>query len=74
MDNLNSDIYDGTERINGLSFSRQSIWSVIQSIYETYGLRWTVSGKTILVGYAQSSINHVFEYGKDNGLTSIERD
>lgn len=72
MDNLNSDIYDGTERIT-VSFSRQSLWSVIQSIYETYGLRWTISGKTISVGYAQSAINHVFEYGKDNGLTSIER-
>jgi hypothetical protein len=56
-----------------MNISYSYIWDVLQQIYEVYGVRWAIEGNTIKVGYPTSEISHIFEYGYDKGLLSIER-
>lgn len=56
-----------------MNISYSYIWDVLQQIYEVYGVRWSIEGNTIKVGYPTSEISHVFEYGYDKGLLSVER-
>ena len=76
MSNINPVIYDGTSRVT-VSFSRQSLWSILTGIYDVFGLRWKISQEegimTIRLGYTPLVLSHNFAYGKDNGLTAIER-
>ncbi len=54
-----------------------SIWDVLTQTYGLYGVRWyieVIAGQMVIrIGYNPVEIGHVFEYGKDNGLVSIER-
>lgn len=76
IDNLNTLIYDGTSALT-IAFSRQTLWSMLTQVYDTFGLRWgfsVVDGvKTVTIGATPTMLSHVFEYGSGNGLTSIER-
>lgn len=60
-----------------ISFSRETLWSILTGLYDIYGLRWKISNEegimTIRLGYEPLVLSHDFEYGKDNGLISIER-
>ena len=56
-----------------VSISYSYIWDVIQQVYEVYGVRWTIEGKTIKVGYPTEEISHIFEYGFEGGLLRVER-
>lgn len=56
-----------------MNISYSYIWDVLQQIYEVYGVRWSIESNTIKVGYSTSEISHIFEYGYDKGLLSIER-
>ena len=60
-----------------ISFSRETLWSILTGLYDIYGLRWKISNEegimTIRLGYEPLVLSHNFEYGKDNGLISIER-
>ena len=75
-DNLNPVIYDGISTVT-VSFSRQSLWSVLTGLYDVFGLRWSIASElgimTIRLGKTPVLLDHTFEYGKDNGLTAIER-
>lgn len=57
--------------------SKSSIWSILSSVYELYGVRWTINhtnGKyEIKVGALPIEVEHIFEYGIDTGSYSIER-
>ncbi len=76
MDNLNTTIYDGTSRVT-VDFSRASLWEIVTAIYETFGLRWSISSEagvmTIRIGATPLVLDHTFKYGYENGLTHIER-
>jgi len=76
MDNINTTIYNGTDTVT-TSFSRETLWSLLTGLYDIYGLRWKISSidgiMTITLGYTPDVIDHIFEYGKDKGLISIER-
>lgn len=76
MNNLNTLIYDGTSTVT-VSFSRETLWSLLTGLYDIYGLRWKISNEggimTIRLGYTPITLSHTFEYGKDKGLISIER-
>ena len=76
MDNLNTVIYDGSSRVT-VDFSRASLWEIVTAIYETFGLRWSISSEagvmTIRIGATPLLLDHTFEYGYENGLTHIER-
>jgi hypothetical protein len=55
------------------------IWDVIQELYDTYAVRWTIEANgdpnryIIRVGYDASELDHIFEYGFEGGLLKVER-
>ena len=54
-----------------------TVWDVLLQIYEKYGVRWKIvyanSVYTITLNNTATTLSHVFSYGYDGGLTSIER-
>lgn len=60
-----------------LSFDKASLWDVLLELYNDYGVRWTIQSNegymTILVGEDATELQTIFEYGKGNGLISVER-
>lgn len=60
-----------------LSFDKASLWDVLLKLYNDYGVRWTIRSNegymTILVGEDATELQTIFEYGKGNGLISVER-
>ena len=56
-----------------INISYSYLWDVLQEFYKVYGLRWYIKGNTIYVGYPAPEISHIFEYGYNKGLISIER-
>jgi hypothetical protein len=69
---LNPDGEYSLEKVN-MNISYTKIWDVLQQFYEVYGVRWVIKGDTIKVGYPTTEISHVFEYGYQQGLLSLER-
>lgn len=70
-------VYDSQEPIPTksitVSVSNVSLWSMLTQIYDLYEVRWIRDGYSIKVGALASEIEHIFEYGQNNGLYSIER-
>lgn len=60
-----------------VSISHNYIWETLQNVYDTYGYTWAISFENnkyvIKVGAAEPELSHVFSYGYDGGLTSVER-
>ena len=60
-----------------ITFDNMSLWDVLLKVYEIWSVRWRIVAQNsvlnIQVGFPADEINHIFEYGKDNGLVSIER-
>lgn len=54
-----------------------TIWEVLTQIYEKYKVRWKIAQSngvyTIVLSNEPDTLQHVFSYGYDGGLTSIER-
>ena len=69
---LNPDVEYSQDRAF-MNISYSYIWDVLQEFYKVYGIRWYIEGSTIYVGYPAPEISHVFEYGYDKGLISLER-
>lgn len=68
--------YDTEAKFVSISYSY--IWDVLQQIHEIYGVRWTLKTNTdgvceILMGYPAEEVSHVFEYGFEGGLLSVQR-
>ena len=49
------------------------IWDVVQKIYEIFGVRWSIEGRTLRIGYPTEEVSHIFEYGFEGGLLKVER-
>ena len=56
-----------------MSFDNATLWDVLIQVYDTFGVRWSIEGKTIKVAFPAVELEHIFEYGKGNGLVSVER-
>lgn len=74
---LNPDGTYSSER-KFVSISYSYIWDVLQKIYEIYDVRWRIKTNEsgvfqILVGYPAEDVSHIFEYGFDGGLMSVQR-
>lgn len=69
---LNPDVEYSQDRAF-MNISYSYIWEVLQEFYNVYGVRWYIKGDTIYVGYPVDNISHIFEYGYENGLISLER-
>lgn len=64
----------GSGRVNqNVSVSNQSVWEVCSEIKDTFGLNFTMRGRVCYIGAPGIAANHVFKYGKGNGLYEIER-
>lgn len=69
---LNQD-WEYSQEVSNIEISYTHIWDVLQKLYEVYGVRWSIEGKTIKIGYPTEEVEHVFKYGFDGGLLSVER-
>lgn len=69
---LNPNLND-TKGVQFMSISYSHIWDVLQKVYEVYGVRWTIEGNTIKVGYPTTVLSHTFQYGYEGGLLQVER-
>lgn len=61
-----------------VSISYSYIWDVLQQVYDIYGVRWTIKTNAegvceILMGYPAEESSHIFEYGFEGGLLSVQR-
>jgi hypothetical protein len=60
-----------------VAFENASLWDVLLRVYEAFGVRWVIRSAgdvlQIQVGFQEVEIEHIFEYGKGNGLVSVER-
>lgn len=61
-----------------VSISYSYIWDVLQQMHEIYGVRWTLKTNAdglceILMGYPAQEVSHIFEYGFEGGLLSVQR-
>ena len=68
--------YDTETSFVNISYSY--IWDVLQQMHEIYGVRWSLKTNSegvceILMGYPAKEMSHVFEYGFDGGLLSVQR-
>ena len=71
------DDYEESGNAVTMSFDNATLWDVLLTVYETFGLRWTIQESSnvmqIKVGFPDVELEHIFEYGKGNGLVSVER-
>ena len=68
--------YDTEAKFVSISYSY--IWDVLQQMHEIYGVRWTLKTNAdgvceILLGYPAEEVSHIFEYGFEGGLLSVQR-
>ncbi len=56
-----------------IDINNVSVWDSLANIKEKFGLNFTMRNRTCVVGAAGIPTNHLFKYGKDNGLYEIER-
>ena len=68
--------YDTEASFVNISYSY--IWDVLQQMHEIYGVRWTLKTNAdgvceILMGYPAEEVSHIFEYGFEGGLLSVQR-
>lgn len=68
--------YDTEAKFVSISYSY--IWDVLQQMHEIYGVRWNLKTNAdgvceILMGYPAEEVSHIFEYGFEGGLLSVQR-
>lgn len=68
--------YDTEAQLMSISYSY--IWDVLQQMHDIYGVRWTLKTNAngiceILMGYPAEEVSHIFEYGFEGGLLSVQR-
>lgn len=68
--------YDAEVQFVSISYSY--VWDVLQQIHDIYGVRWTLKTNAdgvceILMGYPAEEVSHIFEYGFEGGLLSVQR-
>lgn len=56
-----------------IEIENTSCWNAVVLFNKEYGLNFTVSGRTVKVGFPPVVVKHTFNYGINNGLYKIER-
>lgn len=56
-----------------VSINNENIWNSLSRIKNDFGLNFINRGRRVIVGSAGLPTNHIFEYGKGNGLYEMER-
>lgn len=65
--------YGTTSDEHNITISQQNCWNALALVNTTYKLNFYIKGRTITIGGSQPVVEHVFQYGKGNGLYEIER-
>lgn len=70
----------GSEHVNvvdvknvNISIDKTDVFATLHFIKDAFGLNYVCRGRSIVVGGEGIAAGHVFEYGKGNGLATIER-
>jgi len=61
------------KRGTSISVDKKSVWDSLSFILNDFGLHFICKGHAIIVGFSGVAADHIFRYGKGNGLASIER-
>lgn len=62
-----------SSEIKEITFNQAFFFDVLNTMYETYGIPYTIQAKTIFIGNPTYVIPYEFEYGSHKGLYSIQR-
>lgn len=75
-----ADIYEGLHPSPDpvvLNISYTTIWDVLVSVFDNYAVRWQLKTENgicrIKFGFPTKEVSHVFEYGFEGGLMSVQR-
>ena len=64
----------GEERLDRtVSVDNQTVWQGMALFKSQFGLNFIVRGREVIVGAAGVFANHIFKYGKDNGLYEVDK-
>lgn len=61
------------EKNVNVSISNQKVWDCLKIIKEQFGLNFINRDRQVIVGTAGLPTNHIFKYGKGEGLSEIEK-
>lgn len=67
-DSREDELYD-----RSISVDNQTVWDGMSMIKRQFGLNFIIRGRNVYVGTAGVPTDHVFKYGKGNGLYEIEK-
>ena len=56
-----------------VSIDNQTVWQGMALFKNQFGLNFIVRGREVIVGAAGVFANHIFKYGKDNGLYEVDK-
>lgn len=68
-----NDAWQYDEEPSYIEIRYSHIWDVLLQLHEVYGVRWTIEGNVIRIGYDTEEVNHIFQYGYEGGLLKVER-
>lgn len=64
--------YTETKELN-ISVDNQKVWNMLETIVNDFKVYFTTKGRTITIGASGVPADHIFTYGKGNGLYEIEQ-
>jgi hypothetical protein len=67
-DSRDDERYDRT-----ISASSQTVWDMMSSIKQQFGLNFIIRGRNVYVGTSGIPTDHIFRYGKDKGLYEVDK-
>lgn len=68
-----SDSRDDERFDRTISASSQTVWDMMSSIKQQFGLNFIIRGRNVYVGTSGIPTDHIFRYGKDNGLYEVDK-
>lgn len=57
--------------LNEVTIDGSKIFDSLSVIFDIYNLKYTISGKSVYIGYPNETISKQFAWGRTNGLYSI---
>ncbi len=65
-------VEDNVIKAQSISVSSQSCWDVLSLVNSTFDVNFITRGRSVYIGTAGIPADHIFGYGKGNGLRKIE--
>lgn len=64
--------FTGKTNVN-VDISNLNVWEALALAYNTFNAHFVIKGRNITIGTSGMTADHLFQYGKGNGLKEIER-